>query len=93
MTNFESVKEVLKKNDLNYDCWPQVDDQVIGISINNGDWKHDHLNLDYTIRENFTDEQIDFIHTIVTEEDGSDCYSAEHYIFFKHKNKLELNNN
>lgn len=47
----------------------------ICISVSWGDWKHDHLYLNHIMKEigySCDDE-------IVTEEDGSDCYSAEHY--------------
>ena len=50
---------------------------VIDVEINWGDWKHDHWRARYLI------EQMGYIHlnTVVTEEDGSDCYSAVHRFF------------
>ena len=52
--------------------------------INWGDWKHDHLRADWVAREFFKalGYTID-ITTDVTEEDGSDTYSAVHIIRFK----------
>ena len=49
---------------------------TIQVEISWGDWKHEHLRADWLIANNiggllFRDEK-------VTEEDGSDCYSAVH---------------
>lgn len=48
---------------------------IVEVSISWGDWKHEHLRCDYLM------QQIGFkaISENVTEEDGSDCYSATHY--------------
>jgi hypothetical protein len=45
------------------------------VSIEWGDWKHEHGYCDYLMT------LIGYTSTgqMVTEEDGSDCYSAEHY--------------
>lgn len=46
-----------------------------------GDWKHDHLRLDWLMRE-FLERKgvrVRCVDSDVTEEDGSDCYSATHY--------------
>lgn len=48
---------------------------VIAVNISWGDWKHEHLRADWIIREAFG---VECIGTEVTEEDGSDCYSAIH---------------
>jgi hypothetical protein len=45
------------------------------VSVSWGDWKHDHLYLNHIMEEigySCDDE-------IVTEENGDDCYSSEHY--------------
>ena len=57
-----------------------IDEKTVGISVEWGDWKHDHLYLKYRM------EQIGFIQVSedLTEEDGSDCYSAYH-IYVKNK--------
>lgn len=50
-------------------------DIAVCVDISWGDWKHDHLRCDYLMKLNgYT-----HICTTVTEEDGSDCYSATHY--------------
>lgn len=46
----------------------------ITISIEWGDWKHEHLAADYFMSK----LGYDVMYTETTEEDGSDCYSAEH---------------
>ena len=45
------------------------------ISVEWGDWKHDHRYLEYLMGE------LDYIliGKKITNEDGSDCYSADHY--------------
>ena len=46
---------------------------VICVEISWGDWKHDHLHARFIA----TDEcGMSYINNVVTEEDGSDCYSA-----------------
>lgn len=67
----------------------KIEDAIKGISYDNinngkfgtevhiewGDWKHDHARLDYLMAN------IGYMKTNeeVTDEDGSDCYSATHY--------------
>lgn len=48
---------------------------VVCAEITWGDWKHDHLRADWLAEENgFAKMKVE-----VTEEDGSDTYSATHY--------------
>lgn len=50
------------------------------ISIHWGDWKHEHNYADYLVRKFFMDKGLGIETDVdVTEEDGSDTYSAEHY--------------
>lgn len=53
---------------------------MIAYEITWGDWKHDHLRMDWMMEENF--KNLRSIHKVTTEEDGSDCYSAIHYFYF-----------
>jgi len=48
---------------------------VVVVSIRHGDWKHEHLRAKSVLSE----LGAYFIKTEVTDEDGSDCYSADHY--------------
>lgn len=52
----------------------------VGVLIEWGDWKHDHLRADYLVHE-YLDGHC--VGTRLTEEDGSDCYSAIHFYDFK----------
>lgn len=69
------TKELQKKiwdNGWEYHEW---EDGQIEVEIGWGDWKHDHIFCDHIMRENgYT-----LINEVVTEEDGSDCYSSIHY--------------
>lgn len=56
------------------------DGKAVIVSVEWGDWKHSHAYLDRLMeRLGYTK-----LHETVTEEDGSDCYSADHY-FSKNK--------
>lgn len=51
------------------------DGKAVIVSVEWGDWKHSHAYLNKLMeRLGYTK-----IHEIVTEQDGSDCYSAEHH--------------
>ena len=68
--------ELLKENNLYTEAvWEELDGKILCVEINWGDWKHDHLRCDWLIKENFN---VVFNSTEITEEDGSDTYSAIH---------------
>lgn len=53
-----------------------------------GDWKHDHLRVEYLVEQFCESKGYDIERDVViTEEDGSDAYSAEH--FYKLRKKGE----
>lgn len=54
--------------------------KMVAVEVIWGDWKHEHGRLDYLMKKNFP--SLRSIHTVTTEEDGSDCYSAIHYYYF-----------
>lgn len=67
------INQYLNNNGCNCDVFST--EYGFGISISWGDWKHEHAFCDQLMAYlgyNCDDE-------IVTEENGSDCYSAEHY--------------
>ena len=69
----KNIMEYLEKNKLYYeDIW--TEDGFLKIHIPWGDWKHDHDRCDHLLKN------IGYICVAetVTEEDGSDCYSALH---------------
>lgn len=49
---------------------------VICVEIPWGDWKHSHMRADMVLMDKFG---LECLGKNVTEEDGSDCYSATHY--------------
>lgn len=50
---------------------------LVAVEISWGDWKHDHLACTQLLaRHNFVQ-----VSEILTEQDGSDCYSAIHYYY------------
>ena len=56
--------------------------EYIVIEIHWGDWKHEHLRCKWLTEEFFGKlGKTVSIQTDVTEEDGSDCYSANHFVF------------
>ena len=69
---YTEVEEILKEGELFGDI--STYDNQVEVHIEWGDWKHEHAYLRYLM------EQKGFIQTDenITEEDGSDCYSAVH---------------
>lgn len=53
-----------------------IEGNILKVEVSWGDWKHDHLFLDFLMNRLF---DFSVIATDVTEEDGGDCYSADHY--------------
>lgn len=74
MDNIEQdIKRIFKENELYYDYFIRTDG-TIQVNVEWGDWKHDHFYLDYIMEHN----GYSLKSMIVTEEDGSDCYSSVH---------------
>ena len=72
------IQKIFKENGVWYE-YDIVSSHRVEINVELGDWKHDHLFIDYLMRENGfvkTDE-------VLTWEDGSDCYSSIHYYYKK----------
>ena len=81
MEIIKKIEQVMQENHIYGEVGlfaPDLPFNVYEITISWGDWKHDHWRLDHLI------EKIGGTHTgtVVTEEDGSDCYSAVHYYVF-----------
>lgn len=73
------IYEITRENNLWVgDVWD--DDGVLFIEIEWGDWKHGHARLDYLMRNYFN---VVVLGSEVTEEDGSDTYSAIHKYILK----------
>lgn len=70
----ERIEARFGEDDMYVDVTADGKYPIIRINIEWGDWKHEHGYCDYVM------EQMGYkkIKEIVTEEDGSDCYSAVH---------------
>lgn len=69
----KDIQRIFKENKIWHD-WDVSLDGSVWVSVDWGDWKHDHLYLDHVMREN----GYILMCKEVTEEDGSDAYSAVH---------------
>ena len=74
----EDINRYLSDNDLYTEDIYEESENIVNVSISWGDWKHEHMWCKILM------EYIGFreIGEMLTEEDGSDCYSATH-IFIK----------
>lgn len=76
---YDEVTDILKEGQLSGEI-EVADNGTVSVLIEWGDWKHEHGCLCYLMHQKgFTQ-----YNEVVTEEDGSDCYSSIHY--FKKKN-------
>lgn len=72
-TDKDTIARLFKDNELYYE-WSIYNNSVV-IEVEWGDWKHDHLRLDYLMNN----RGYKLVEERMTEEDGSDCYSSVHY--------------
>ena len=71
----DRINKYLEDNKFQYSVYPYgLDMPVVECEINWGDWKHEHLRLKWLMEEIGCVR----ISSEVTEEDGSDTYSAIH---------------
>lgn len=72
----EKIKEIFKKYNLSYEWEISADlPCVVIIYVEWGDWKHDHICLRNIMQQN----GFNLVGEDVTEEDGTDAYSATHF--------------
>lgn len=71
----QDIQRIFKENQCYYDYDIDFNDGTIEVHIDWGDWKHDHLFLKHIMWKNHYRQT----NEVVTEEDGSDAYSATHY--------------
>lgn len=83
------LNNFLNDNKLYPEVWREGNN--IYVSIHWGDWKHEHLRLQYLVTEfsKANDINIEHIDTQITEEDGSDTYSAIHTFTIKEEEMTE----
>ena len=71
----DTIHQFLNDNGVWSEVFTECDRKVIVVSIEWGDWRHSHLwSRDLMSYLGYTE-----IGNAVTEENGSDCYSADHY--------------
>ena len=82
MDKVKQIEELMEKNRLFGDVWDLLERgrHVVKVEICWGDWKHDHLRLEFLVKENMP-ELISHDKEII-EENGTDCYSAIHKFYF-----------
>ena len=74
MDAIEHIKSTFKEHQLFVEEVYQIDDKEILVCISWGDWKHEHLCCDKLMESmGYTKVQ-----EIITEDNGTDCYSSEH---------------
>lgn len=71
----EDINRIFKENNLYYDYFILSNNEMIGIIIENGDWKHDHLRLNYIMSKN----NYIFIKENEIDTSDDDSYSSTHY--------------
>lgn len=79
----EEIVSYLRENEADFDdvheLLPEYGKGDICIPVSWGDWKHSHLWLDQLMHA----AGYELVEELVTEENGSDCYSSEHYYKLK----------
>ena len=75
----DELQQFLNDNGEHFTVDVTTDGRLL-IDISWGDWKHDHLRVDFLVSDFFNNKGL-FVNSekVTTEEDGSDTYSAEHY--------------
>lgn len=81
----EKVENALRDNGVFADVYGDYDDfnrEVMKVEISWGDWKHEHLRAKWIVK-NVIGLPVKKWEEVVTEEDGSDCYSAVHTVWIE----------
>lgn len=80
-----SAYDYMTAHDMYVDMWtehtPIEQGLIVKANIDWGDWKHDHLRYEWLMEEWARENGYLVVSNseAVTEEDGSDCYSALHH--------------
>lgn len=79
MGRCDRIIQIANEENICCDVWDE-NEHIVAVKIDRGDWKHDHLRLKLLVKE-----QLQSISCVseVTQEDGSDCFSAIHRFVFK----------
>lgn len=78
MDALQAIQNAFNEVGLSVDEIYDVGDNEILVCISWGDWKHEHLACKHMMKRLGYHQ----IQEVVTEDNGSDCYSAEH-LFIK----------
>lgn len=74
-----SLRDYFKKNNEYYMVYTDKDEDAVCVDVERGDWKHDHLRVDYLVGKYFDSIDVDYMKSEkTTDEDGSDTYSSIH---------------
>ena len=96
--DFEEMAEILnglenflREEDVYYEVWFDTKNDTVNAEIEWGDWKHDHLWFDHLAEQylNSKGYEVIDVNVDVTDEDGSDTYSAIHSLKIRKKPKVE----
>ena len=96
--DFDTIKSLanefadrLSEQDAYYNIWFDEKDNTITVGVDWGDWKHDHMWLDIFADKFFREKgyDLDNMSVEVTDEDGSDTYSANHTYVLGAKRPVE----
>ena len=74
----DEIIKIANENYISCEVWEEAEN-VVAVSITMGDWKHDHLRIDWLVAENLNPKNSK---KEVIDEDGSDAYSAIHRFYF-----------
>lgn len=73
------LRDYFKKNNEYYMVYTDKDEDAVCVDVERGDWKHDHLRVDYLVGKYFDSLNINYMKSEkTTDEDGSDTYSSIH---------------
>lgn len=75
---FKKFENLMKENNLHYE-YCEIPPNSVLVNIRWGDWKHDHAYFKFLVLNRFSGATIK---QRITDEDDSDCYSAEYTITF-----------
>lgn len=74
MDRVQEIQAAFKDVALSVDAIYQIEDNEVLICISWGDWKHEHLACEHIMKK------LGYVQVqeVITEDNGSDCYSSEH---------------
>ena len=78
MNQVQDIQAAFKERGLDVDEIYEIEDNEVLICISWGDWRHQHLACDHIMRKLGYMK----VQEVVTESNGSDCYSSEHLFTF-----------